>query len=200
MNTIDHLFEVLLSSSHQYNNKYPTSYPLIYFDAVQVVFLQLASTFKKTQSRRLKENIFSCLHTYSSFAEAAIPTGNSNGAALTTIRLKEGYEELVREGLQESAKETIGLLIRVGGIAARHRDKLKKVEFLSKPIDQYIMDIAASSPFRDEVITQVREAFVHLDSDWNFVVEMGRRLGTNFGFMFDWTTGELYPDDDPRRR
>lgn len=90
------------------------------------------------------------------------------------------------------------------GQVTRHRDKLVKVDFLGyKSIDQCVMDIATTSPLRDKVITEVREAYIHSDhwdSDWNFVIEMGKRLETNFGFMFDWTTRELYPDDDPRRR
>ena len=200
-NEYDQLFEALLSFRHEYNDKYPTSYPLIYFDAIDVVFRQITSTCKETQSRRLYENIFDCLYTYSSFAEAAIPKGNSNGAALAASRLKQGHEKLVNEGLEESAKEAIGLLVRMGGAAARHRDKLEKVDFLSnKPIDEYVMDILDKSPLRDHVISEVRESYLHMDSDRSFMVEMGRRLETNFGFMFDWTTGESYPDNDPRRR
>jgi len=200
-NEYDQLFEVLLTCSHEYNNKYPTSYPLIYFDFVDVILLQLVPVAKKTQSQRLKENIFSCLYVYSSFAEAAIPKGNSNGAALATARLKESYDKLVSEGLEESAKEAIGLLVIIGGMAARHKDKLQKVEFVRGGlIDQYIMDTIVTSPFRDKISYTIWEAYIRQDADWDFVLEMGKRLGTNFGFMFDWTTGELYPDDDPRRR
>jgi hypothetical protein len=197
----DQLFEVLLTCSHEYNNKYPTSYPLIYFDFVHVILLQLVSIAKKTQNQRLMENIFSCLYIYSSFAEAAIPKGNSRGAALATIRLRGCYDTLVSEGLRESANEAIGLLVIIGGMAARYKDKLQKVEFVRGGlIDQYIMDIAVTSPFRDKISHTVREAYIRQDTDWDFVVEMGKRLQTNFGFMFDWTTGELYSDDDPRRR
>jgi hypothetical protein len=200
-NEYDQLFEVLLTCSHEYNNKYPASYPLIYFDLVYVMFLQLVSVAKKSQSQRLKENIFSCLYVYSSFAEVAIPKGNSNGAALATARLKDSYDKLVSEDLEDSAREAIGLLIRVGGMAARHRDKLQKVEFIRGGlIDQYIMDTAVTSPFRDKISSTIWEAYTGQDVDWDFVVEMGKRLQTNFGFMFDWTTGDLYPKDDPRRR
>jgi hypothetical protein len=116
-------------------------------------------------------------------------------------RLKDSYDKLVSENLEESAKEAIGLLTRIGGMAARHKDKLQKVEFVRGGlIDQYIMDTAVTSPFRDKISSTIREAYTGLDVDWDFVVEMGRRLQTNFGFMFDWTTGELYTKDDPRRR
>jgi len=199
-NEYDQLLEALSSFSYEYNNKYPNSYPIIFFDFVDVMFHQIISISKKTESRRLKENIFDCLDTYFSFAEVAIPKSNSNGAALAIVRLEATYEKLTSEGMEESAKEAIGLLVRLGGVAADHRDKLVRVKFVGKPIDEYIIDIAVGSPFRDKVVNTVRETYLHFDSDWNFVIEMGKRLETNFGFMFDWTTGELYPDDDPRRR
>lgn len=203
-NEYDELFEALLSFRYEYCNKYPTSYPLLFFDAIDVVFLQLVPILKQSQVGRLKQNIFDCLYTYSSFAEAAIPIENSRGAALATIRLKDSYNKLLDESLEESAKEAIDLLVRVCALAARNRDKLVKVEFIgSKNLDEYIMDVVTGSPLRDKVTASVREVYLHSDhwdSDWNFVLEMGKRLGTNFGFMFDWETGEYYPEDDPRRR
>jgi hypothetical protein len=196
----DEIFEAILSHKYKYNFNYPTSYPLIYFDAIYVLFRQLMLAFNKTPSTTLKEYIFNCLYVYSSFAEAAIPQGNSKGAALAVSRLRECYDKLVSENLEECAKEAIGLLVRIGDIAAYHKDKLDKVELLSKRIDEEIMDIAEKSPYRDKVISEVFESHIHLDSDWDFIVELGRRMKTNFGFMFDWTTGELYPEDDPRRK
>jgi hypothetical protein len=38
------------------------------------------------------------------------------------------------------------------------------------------------------------------ESRWQFTTRAGVKLRTNFGMMFDADTGELYPDDDPRRR
>jgi hypothetical protein len=37
------------------------------------------------------------------------------------------------------------------------------------------------------------------DARWRFITKAGGRLGTNFGLMFDPDTGQIYPDDDPRR-
>ncbi|MGA2158237.1 MAG: hypothetical protein ABSG90_03355 [Dehalococcoidia bacterium] len=200
-NEYDELFDILMASSHLYNSKYPASYPLIYFDFVHVIFLQLVSVAKTTQSQKLKENIFSCLYVYSSFAEAALPKRNSNGAALAASRLKDCYDVLVSEGLEESAKEAIDLLVIIGAMAFHHKANLQKVEFIKGGlIDQYIMDIIVTSAFRDTINRAISEAYLHLYTDWDFVTQMGRRLETNFGFMFDWTTGELYPEDDPRRR
>jgi hypothetical protein len=200
-NEYDRLYEALSSFGYDYSYKYPTAYPLIYFDAVRVVFLQLVPAFKKCQNPRLKGNIFSLMYVYASFAEAAIPNGNSIGAALAASHLKRSYNDLLSQGPEESAKEAIKLLVRIGGIAARHKDKLEKVDFLgNQTIDEFIIDIVVSSPFQEDVIYEVREAYIGSDLDWNFVTKMGKLLGTNFGFMFDCSTGELYAEDDPRRK
>jgi hypothetical protein len=38
------------------------------------------------------------------------------------------------------------------------------------------------------------------DARWSFTRRAGVRLRTNFGLMFDETTGEPYAEDDPRRK
>jgi hypothetical protein len=62
------------------------------------------------------------------------------------------------------------------------------------------MDVLVKSPLRNKVITKMSDTRIIFDSSWEFIVEMGKRLETNFGYMFDWETGETYPQDDPRRR
>ncbi len=199
----DQLFNALFSYSYGYNNEYPESYPLIYFDAIYVIFLQLISRYKEDRNYGVKNNIFDCMYTYSSFAKEAIAKGNSNGAALATMRLKECYEHLIKEGLEESAKEAIELLVSVGGQAAGYKGKLGGVEFLPKKIDEYIIDIIEASPFRDAINSEIKEIYIKGGGDrdgiWEFIKALGKRMETNFGFMFDWETGELYAENDPRR-
>lgn len=206
-NEYDQLFSVLLSYRYEYNEKYPTSYPLIYFDAIDVVFLQLLSVAGKTTNGNVKNNIFECIFVYSSFAEAAMLKGNSDGAALAIIRLKVSYEKLVRESLGESAKQAICELVRIGGTAASNKNKLSKSRILDEPIDEYAMNIIEVSPFRSEIAHEVFEVYIkasdplsNVKAIWEYVKALGKRMGTNFGFMFDWNTGELYPENDPRRK
>ena len=202
-NEYDQLLNAIFSFESEYNYQYPGSYPLIYFDAVHVILLQLIASYKKTKIYDVKNHIFSCIYVYSSFAKAAMEKENSNGAGLAAMNLKQGYDELIKEGLDESAKEALKLLIDVGGEAAGYKDKLKKVEFLSKTIDEYIIDIVESTPFRAELNEEIREIYItgggNRDNIWKFIKDLGKRLRTNFGFMFDWKTGKLYSEDDPRR-
>jgi len=185
----DQLFNALFSYSHDYNYKYPELYPLIYFDAVYVIFLQLIPRYKENQISEIKNNIFDCVYTYSSFAKEAILKSNSEGAALATLNLKQCYEKLVSEGLEVSAKDTVGLLVEVGGWAAGNKDKLTKVSFLGKPLDEYAMEIIEGSPFRGAINKEIREVYIKgggdRDAIWDFIKKLGKKLGTNFGFMFD---------------
>ena len=199
-NEFDQLFNSVFSYSYKYNHHYQDSYPLIYFDLIYVLIRQFIAVYKAQKSVTLKENVFDCLYVYSSFAKAAISHRNSRGAALAYTRLKECYDELLGEHLEECAKEAIKLLVNIGGISSRHKEELQKVEFLSKSIHEEVIDLAAISPFRNEVESEVWNSHVGMDSDWDFVIEMGKRMQTNFGFMFDWETGKLYPDDDPKRK
>lgn len=198
----DALLGALLTFGDKYRTAFPTSYPFIFFDAIDVVFRQLVPILKQNSKSRIRENVFDCLYTYSSFAEAAIPKRNARGAALAALRLRQEYEILLSDGLDDQAKEALKLLIFLGALAFEHKDTLESVEFLAnKSLADYCMDIAVASPYRDVTVSQVRESYIRSDfSKWSYVLEMGKRLGTNFGFMFDWTTGELYPEDDPRRR
>lgn len=203
-NEYDELLNAIFSFEYEYNHKYPESYPLIYFDAVHVIFLQLITSYKKTKIPDVKNHIFSCIYVYSSFAKAAIEKENSKGAGLAVMNLKDSYDELVKNGLEESAKEALNLLIDVGGEAAGHKDKLQKVEFLPKTIEEYIIDIIESSPFSGDIRGEIMEIYIkaggNRDYIWKFIKDLGKRMGTNFGFMFDWKTGETYAEDDPRRR
>jgi hypothetical protein len=203
-NEYDQIFETLLFCSDKYEDKYPTAYPLIYFDFVDVLFLQLIPIAKKSKNQKVEQNIFECLFIYYHFAEAAMAKNNSKGAALAITRLKELYEKLASEDILDCAKEGIDLMVRLGLAAFSYKGKLEHVDFLgNKGMEEYLMDIVAKSPYREKVCTAVYDSYLHSDywdSKWGFILEMGKRLSTNFGFMFDWTTGEKYPDDDPRRR
>lgn len=111
----DNLLNALFSYSHEYNNQYPTACPKIYFDAIDVIFRQLVSVCEKFKNTDVENNIFDCMYIYSSFAKEAIENGNSNGATLATIYLKERYEYLHKGVFKESAEKAIKLLVDIGG-------------------------------------------------------------------------------------
>lgn len=199
----DELYNCLLSFSFKYNHEQANRYPLIYFDGLYVILVKLIPIFKARKDSDIGNNIFSICYAFSSFAEAAIHSKNSKGAALAALRIKEAYDELKKANLDEQAGECMNLMVRVGMLAAANSDNLSRVEFMTKAIDEEIMDEIVKSG--EDISNEVYESYIKLmggdhDKRWGFITKLGMRMGTNFGFMFDEATGELYADNDPRRR
>jgi len=205
------IFNVLLSFGYDYNYKKPNDYPLIYFDAVYVIFYRLMQIYlaDKDKNLNIKNRIFDCLSSYHSFCIAAIEAKNSAGVALAITDLSKGYKELLKNNIRDIARDIIGLLVGIGAMTAGHKALSQNSgNFLGKSFDIYIMDILEenSDEFLSEISSEVHESHIRIDSGgdreevWNFIKTLGKRLQTNFGFMFDWETGELYSEDDPRRR
>lgn len=202
-NEFDDLINAVWSYDDKYNWKYPNAYPLIYFDLIYVIFLKLVEEYKQRRLNNIKNLLFDCTYTYSSFAIEAIKKGNSNGAALAAMRMKENYEHIMENNLRDIASDIIGLFINVAAHAASHANQLSPVEFLREPIDVYLVNVIAHSIFKSEMQKEMIDVYikVHGDRDlkWKFITNLGVRLGTNFGFQFDPATGKNYSVDDPRR-
>jgi hypothetical protein len=194
----DCLLEAILTYGHAINDKRPDMYPLIYFDAVHVVVLQCARLLQEQKDgatrRRLRDNLFSLIYTFVSFANAAIRTGNSDGAGLAVMRLKESYELLVQKEMNDLAEELIIVITELGGNAAGLSDRLTSVEFLDKAISDYIIDIVASARHTNKIAGAAMEIVIRGEGDHarrlEFLKRLGRRMQTNFGLNFDWGTGE----------
>lgn len=194
----DSLLEAILRYGSVIDSKRPDMYPLIYFDAVHVVMLQVARLLQEQKEgatrRRLRDNLFSLIYTYVSFAQVAIRTGNSDGAGLAVMRLKESYELLVQKEINDLAEELIVVMTELGGNAAGFSDRLTTVQFLDKAISDYIIDIVASARHTDKVAGAAIEIVIKgegdHDSRWEFLKRLGKRMQTNFDLNFDWRTGK----------
>lgn len=200
------LLNVLLSFGSLYSDKYPTGYPLICFDSLMVIAFKLVE-LRRTDSKNntLKDHLDACTSKIWSFIEPALRVGNSEGAALAVMRLVSCYKKYLDSGLKDSSGYTISLLAQSAADAAVFEDKSSKNSLLHESIEEYISKVLEKSPFRFEIAAAVREALTKSHGPghakvWGFVKSFGRRMGSNFGFMFDWETGQIYSEDDPRRR
>ncbi len=200
----DALLNCLLTFSHRYDREQPRAYPLIYFDALYVVLKQIVRINQRVKVQHLDENTFDIVFAFDSFAEEAIQVGNSEGAALAAIRLKEAYEEIRRAGINNLANDTIKLLVRIGRLAAGNKEYLHPVPFMSTPLDVWAADNLVRSGASIE--REVSDCYIHIyevknrDAVWDFITKLGMRLGSNFGLAFDPATGKTYPEGDLRRR
>lgn len=204
--TQDLLLNSLFSIGDKYNDDYSNEYPLVYFDVVEVICIKLMSIYKESSRADLKDVLFQCLYVYSSFAEKAIESGNSKGASLAISKLKKIYKKVKEENVDYVAKHSIERITSIGCLCATNRDKLEEVDFIG-PLEEFVIDILKDSSYQKSISKSVNESHRKMlgigskngEDLWDFITTLGNELKTNFGFMFDWRTGETYDDDDPRR-
>jgi len=199
----DEIYNFLLSFIDKYDNDFPDDYPLIFFDALYVVLKRLIEKEKEQDTPHVSENIYSLAYAFASFAENAIGVNNSDGAGLAAMKIKQAYEDIKNAELNKLANDVIQLLIRIGILASGNKGKMKKVDFLDKDIDEWVIDTLVESG--ENIEKAVLDSYLHsrggnYEDKWSFITRLGMRLGSNFGLMFDPKTGERYADDDPRRR
>lgn len=191
------LFTALLSFGYEYQTEWPADYPLIYFDALVVVARQLIKIDPRSNE------IGTIIYYITRFAIEGIRIKNSNGAGLAVIRIYGIYKELKAIDGNQEASNAFEPLIEIALCSAGYKGE--PAESLGGvTIHDWIADKIDQSGER--VDNWVHNAYIHAgleydhDTVWAFLVKLGMRLRTNFGFMFDPTTGENYPDDHPLRK
>lgn len=202
-NEYDQLINILCRSCEYYMKHADKEYPLIFFDAVNVVFMKYINLY--THESIKNEDVYSYIDICSSFAKEAIKNGNRSGASIAILRLNGFYKELIEKKLNECAKSVIVNFIEICGLYLIYKDSLHGENVLSDPMDQYLIKIIEVCPYIETISTTMVELFRKSsgnngDTTWNFVTVLGKRMQTNFGMMFDWQTGLRYSDDDPRRK
>lgn len=205
------LFNAIFHFQYKFNNNKADAYPLIYFDAVHVLFDSLLEIYKQPADEvrhganikgEIKDHLFSCAHVYSSFAADAIKAGNGDGAALAAINLRQVYESALSAGAEGVARDCLDLIVTLAIRVATNIDTVK-MGHLDNPLGNLEKTILASS-YVGTVESAVNESYRKFDEGphdkkWEYIKSLGVKMGTNFGFMFDSRTGQDYAKDDPRR-
>jgi len=198
-NEYDELLELLISFEDKYK-EHSSSYPLIYFDAIDVTYLRLIEIFvKNTENFDIKDNLFSLSYVYFSFGLEAMKTGNSRGAGLAAIRLYNNFKKLKDKNLNNEAKDIIKLLINFGAYSFDYQESLESVDFLGETIAEFLINkISIEDDFITEISSELKEIiiksydFKNKKSAWDFIKNLGKKMSTNFNFRFDFNTGEDY--------
>ena len=208
-NEYDVFLNVLLGYGYKYNHESPNVYPLIYFDAVDVVFFQLLKIYAAKDKEGqdvsgLKDTLFSLVHVFSSFALDAVKAGNIDGVSLAALRLRGAYKEAEELGAEKCSKDIIGEIVRVSMAVGANQEILKKPSHMG--ISSFIKDlddIIATSPYNKEINAEIQDFSFRVggnyEESWKHIRSLGIKRRTNFGMMFDEVTGEPYSDGDPRR-
>lgn len=202
-------FECLLGFGTLYRQK-PSLYPLGYFNALIVMYKKSLQLYGAHLQRYgdVEKIILTAGCEFSSFAKEAVKARNVKGAELSVLELWRLYEELRDNGLVEQAHEVVQLLVPIGYLATIFQGGLLEREIFDEQIhDRVIKLLVESGEDVSEVVSRELLSVVgsgfgegSYERAWGFLVDLGKRLKTNFGYNFDPATGELYSDDDPRRR
>jgi len=202
----DSIRKFFLNFSDIYDRKHPNLYPHIYFDALHVVVQKLIQINDEKNNKEVDRYISEIVVAYSTFSEAATRVNNARGVGLSVLRMWDVYEKLKKSGLDNQAQNVIGYLISAGMAAAAHQRSFEGDNILSKPIHEWVIDklLISGEYINDQVwsiyTSRVLDFSDNHDEVWGFLTNLGKRLGTNFGYNFDPYTGERYSDDDPRRK
>lgn len=207
------LYNALMSFEWKYNNDNPSAYPLIFFDAVHVLFDRLLEIYKKRPLEEgqsgsidfgdVKNWLFDCSYVYASFARDALNVGNANGAALAAMRLHQVNRSALEAKADDVAADIIDLITSTAIRIGTSPEKMAGCD-LSNPME-YLERAILESSYRSKISSAVHESYMKFDegpqdAKFEYIKALGRKLNTNFGFMFDPITGQTYSQDDPRRR
>lgn len=198
-NEYDELLELLLTFEDNYKEQ-PKSYPLIYFDAIDVIFLKLVDILLKfPEDYDIKNNLYSLSHVYFSFSIAAMENGNSRGAGLAVLRIQGNFEKLKEKNLENEAKDVLKLLVHLGAHSSEHKKSLKRVDFLGDTIEEFLINkITKEDSFIQTISAELYEVitksynYKNMDLIWGFIKKLGKKMHTNFNFRFNWENGEDY--------
>lgn len=202
-NEFDSLVAYLTDVGNIYTHKHPTAYPLIYFDAIETIISKLVAQFLSTKESYLREQIEILFLVYSFFNQAAIKIGNSRGAYLSSLRIFTHYQLFRSKGLDKEANDALEALVRAGVLVAGYKHKFiggSPVGDLESWISDRLveLDTNLSNAVMEAYIKVIDEGTDHKNK-WSFITTLGKRVGSNFGLMFDPKSGETYPDGDPKR-
>lgn len=167
-------YDALLNSLSEFRwefEKFPNTYPLVYFDAVYVVLRAISAVYQRLEYRELSEDIWYCLKIFSSFSKTAAINGNHNGASLGAVKLINSLDLFIERNMLRTAREAAKLMVAVGVTVAGSRDKLIERSFLTEPLEAYLLNKLRKLPpgvdIQSELIEQRIQAFgTKLNSDY----------------------------------
>ncbi|MBP8689489.1 hypothetical protein KBH77_04025 [Patescibacteria group bacterium] len=186
--------------------KNPSFYPLFYYDTLKSIVEKsgkmLSTEYKhKEVPEFFRHLFFEVSYNIRKLAEAQISSNNPHSAALSILKLKEIYLVLKEYNLDYQAHEIMVEIVPLAFYSYVH--KVDNDSLVGGNLNNFLIDFISET--RENIDKEVREQYIsnhNLEHTkvWEFVKKIGRELNTNFGFMFEPTTGEDYPPNDTRRK
>lgn len=198
------LYNTLFHFDFKYSYDYADAYPLIFFDAVHVLYDRMLDYYTSLdedeinrQSLRpeIKDWLFSCGYVFASFARHALEKGNGDGVSLAAMRLRQVYRSAENTKNYELAKDFIESITNLAVRCASTDKDLKGKTLGSTNVVENLEEIILKSPFKREIESAVFESYIKVDSSESrkkiaYIKSLGKKLNTNFGLNFDSLSGE----------
>ncbi len=208
------IYNALFHFDHKYSYDKPNAYPLIFFDAIHCLFDSLLEVYQKSKEDKLsilnkrgeiKDWLYSCAYVYSSFATKAIAVSNGDGFSLAGARLRQVYRTAETANEEDLSRNILDLIVRFAIQGATNPEKLKGNSFKTGTAVTDSEKIILNSRYRDTVRSAVFDNYIKIDEGehdkkYAYIKSLGVKMGSNFGLMFDSSTGVDYAPNDPRRR
>lgn len=164
------LYNALFHFEGKYNHDKPDAYPLIFFDAIYILFEQLLRIYTAPQKEEKISNnkgyiedwLYSCAYAYYSFSSEAIKVCNGNGIAIAGMKLKYIYEKTVDTNAEKVAQNIIELIVQLAILTATNKEKLIGDAFLTGNIVSNLETIILNSRHTEAIRRASYESY------WNF--------------------------------
>jgi len=170
-------------------------YPLILFDAINVVALALLERQRsKKDVWNFKDRIWEIFSMHSSFCKGALRNENSNGACLAFLRAKEILRKAKELGFDIRNDSILTDFFEMGACSFLFKE-FSNSDFSSKPIFEDVGEIYTELWTGYDLHDIAMRFLLRSDkkrlgvSYFDYVKYLGKKFKTSFGLNFDWRTG-----------
>jgi hypothetical protein len=189
------LYNTLFHFDHKYSYDHADAYPLIFFDAVMVLFERMLDYYSSlgkyeelSEQRRpeIKDWLWSCGYVFASFGEKALEKGNGDGVSLSAIRLREVYRKANNTKNYKLAKDFIELIVQFAVKCGSSTKELKGKTLGSTKIPESLEEIILESPYRQEIRTAVFDSYIKVHGDdsvkkLDYIKYLSKKMNDDFG-------------------
>ena len=181
-------------------------YPIILKDAIEVICQQILG---RNEPDKFWEAMLHLLGCHRDLARNLINRESVNAPLYLWITLHFLKDVLGKYDLSQYRELRRAIFSRVGSLAQEaitHNQPVSGVSVRSEPKDlagmimDFVVEVGEASDWSGEMTELLIKSNVRHDEAWRFIKRAGVALRSNFGLMFDPTTGLDYAENDPRRR
>ncbi len=181
----------------------PKEYPSVLFDALTVFTLSLLERQSKNADiPNLQDRMYDIINHLCTFSIDALAIGNSRGACFVILSIREILRKISDLNVSINLEDIFSKLLQLGFRSLFFKQN-STCDFLHTPIYEevvkFCIDFGKGINFNKIIDHYYREPN-EIESNFEYIKYLGKEMKTNFDMMFDWESGDFYPDNDPRRK